>query len=73
MEIVGQLKDINYDEFCISVEVDDKVVSFPLSSLEAISSRRQLKRDLLGKKVGILRTNLPSPILIRVIETSREP
>jgi hypothetical protein len=57
-ELVGIVQDYCNDEYCIHVIIDNKALTFSKDSSEAQILDRTMTQ-LLGKKVGILRTDLP--------------
>ena len=67
-ELYGKLYGIFHDNHLIHVRIGYWMLSFPNGSGEAELLRHKLPK-LVGRKVGILKTDLPSnPLLVRVIE-----
>lgn len=66
-EIVGKLSRISCDDGFIHLIIDGKILSYSIHSEEAKHLLKAIDDCLLGKTIGILRTDLPDkPILIRL-------
>lgn len=67
-ELVGTYEGFVIDGHYIHVKIDDNVISFGIESEEAKFLQQILKNTIIGTKIGILKTGLPSkPLLIRLI------
>lgn len=68
MELTGKLCGISRDEHFTHVRIEHWMLSFPNGSEEADLLRQKLAKAV-GKKIGVLRTDLPdNPLLVRVID-----
>lgn len=69
-EIVGTLIDISSDDDCIYVVINEIMLSFVRDSEEASYISQTLNRSIIGRSVGILKTDLPErPLRIRLVES----
>jgi len=69
-ELIGTYKGYVIDDQCIHVRIDDNVVSFVIGSEEESSLQQILSDNMLGRKIGILKTDLiDRPLLIRLIDS----
>lgn len=68
MEVVGRLCGVSTDDHFTYLKIGDKLLSFPRHSTEAEIIENEFSNDrLIGRKIGILRTDNPSrPLLIRI-------
>lgn len=68
-EVIGTYHGFYVDVGHIYVRVGKRVVAFPDGSREATLVRKTLNERMVGRKIGILRTeDLPDrPVLIRVV------
>jgi len=67
-EIVGRLIAVRREENWLRVELDCGVLLFPIDGPGAITLEEDL-RDLIGKVIGIIRTDLGErTILVRVLK-----
>ena len=67
-EAVGQCKAVEQGEFEISVLLGNLRIVFPAGSPEA-EVLRKTNDGWIGKKIGLLRTNVPrTPLLARLIK-----
>ena len=68
-EAVGQCRAVEQGEFGVSVLLGNLRVVFPDGSPEAEMLRKTVNDGWIGKKIGLLRTNVPqTPLLARLIE-----
>lgn len=69
MEVIGVYDGHHVNNDFVSVRIGDKLLSFPRQSIEAEIIQNQLKHELIGRKIALLRTDNPAtPLLIRIIE-----
>ena len=62
-EVVGPLCDLEADEDSVCLRLGDKVLRIPNDE-----SIRERLRELIGKRIGVLTTDLPErPVLIRLL------
>jgi len=67
-EIIGELQEISSDESFIYLKIGSKMLSFPKESDEASYVQTRLATNLIGRKIAMLRTDIPrKPLLIRLI------
>ncbi|MFQ6077114.1 MAG: hypothetical protein ACE5Z5_13455 [Candidatus Bathyarchaeia archaeon] len=68
MEVVGTLRGVSTDGHFTYLKIGGKLLSFPRHSTEAEIISDELGDDrLIGRKIGVLRTDDPSrPLRIRV-------
>lgn len=67
-ELIGPYGGFVIDGHYIRVRIDDNVVSFVIGSEEAILLQQILNDNMIGRKIGILKTDLiDKPVLIRLI------
>jgi hypothetical protein len=72
MELVGILQGLNFDKWCVYVEISNKLLSFSQESLASEIALNSLRGIAIGTRIGILFTNLPDkPVIIRVLSTQR--
>ena len=68
-EINGTLNDLFRDDHFVYIRISDKLLSFPDDSVEAKVLHERLDSSLIGKKIGILRTDLHvKPIRVRLFD-----
>ena len=68
MELIGELREISSDEYSIYLKIDSKVLSFPKESDEAKYVQTRLDANLIGRKIAILRTDIPEKsFIVRLI------
>jgi len=71
-EIVGMFNGLVIEGEFTHVKIDDDVLSFQNETQEAAFLKQFLTDNIVGKKIGILRTDNPDkPILIRMIDQKR--
>jgi len=67
-ELCGKLLGISTNDYLVNVKIGDRVISFQHGSHEAKLVKQNLVK-LVGKKVGVLKTDLPEkPLVIRVLK-----
>jgi len=73
MEVVGKLCGVSTDDRFTYIKIGDKLLSFPKHSTGAEIIEDELGDGrLIGRKIGVLRTDDPSrPLLIRIEGKSR--
>ena len=68
-ELIGTYKGFSIDGHSVHVRIDDNVVSFVIGSEEASLLQQILSDNMMGRKIGILKTDLiDRPLLIRLID-----
>jgi len=68
-EMVGVYDGIIIEEDFTHVKINGKVISFKNGTKEATLLQQYLNEKMIGRKIRILRTDLPDkPILIRLID-----
>mgnify|MGYP001558297466 CR=1 FL=1 len=68
-EMVGIYDGIGIEEDFTHVKINGKVISSKNGTKEATLLQQCLNEKMIGRKIGVLRTNLPDkPILIRMID-----
>lgn len=68
MEIRGKLNKISKDNYCLYLEIDNKVLEFRKESTEALLIQNILTESSIGKEIGLLKTDLQDkPIIIHFI------
>jgi hypothetical protein len=67
-EFVGVLKGLGKDDSTFRVSFEGCRLIFNLDSEEAKIAQKILHHNLIGQKIGLLRTDIPGkPILVRII------
>lgn len=67
-EVTGTYHGSQVDGHHIYVRIGKRAVAFAVESREASLVRRRLSENMVGRKIGILKTNLPDkPLLFRVV------
>lgn len=66
-ELVGKLSSFSSnDEYVL--EIGDYILAFSITSKEALYLQERINDDLIGKTIGILRTDiLEKPLAVRLI------
>jgi len=68
-EVIGTFGGCITNDNFLYIKINGSLFAFPRESDEALNVREKLDENLVGKKVGILRTDEPArPLLIRFIE-----
>jgi hypothetical protein len=68
-EVIGTLNSFNVDNDALKLVIDDKMLSYPNNSEEAIYLQKKLDASLIGRRIEVLRTDIPDkPLLIRLID-----
>jgi hypothetical protein len=68
-ELVGIYYGLQDEEPFTFIMIGEKSVVFPKDSIEAELARRQLNRDLLKRKIAVLRTDPDTGhLFVRVVE-----
>lgn len=68
-EVVGQCKAFDKGKFEVSVLLGNVKIAFPVGSPEANILKKTVNQGWIGKKVGLMRTNVPEMrLLARLIE-----
>jgi len=71
-EAVGIFKDIEYDEYELSLRLGNYVIVFPAQSPEA-SILKTLGKRAVSKRIGVLRTDEPQkPLLFRKLNVRHQ-
>ena len=74
VEWVGVLRNIFCDESHVRVEIANKLLSFRQISAESDIILNNLSKNMIGRKIGILFTDLPNkPIAIRTVSMHDPP
>lgn len=67
-ELIGTYRGFVIDGHCIHVRIDDNVISFVIGTEEASLLQQFLSDDIVGRRIGILKTDLlDRPLRIRLI------
>ena len=68
MEIRGKLNKISENDYCLYLDIDNKVLEFKKESTEALLIQNILDESSIGKEIAILKTDLQDkPIIIHFI------
>jgi hypothetical protein len=68
IEIMGTLQHLSKDESHVHLKIGNRLLSFRKETKESNAILKKLSKETLGKKIGILITNLPNePIIVRII------
>lgn len=68
-EVVVIYNGLVIEEHFTRVKINGNMISFPNGSKEATLLQQFLKENMVGRNIGILRTDLPDkPHLIRLID-----
>jgi hypothetical protein len=68
IEIIGVLRHLSEDESYVHLIIGERLLSFLKETKESHVILKNLSKEALGKKIGILLTDLPNePIIIRII------
>ena len=68
MEIRGKLNKISKDDYCLYLNIDNKVLEFKKESTEASLIQNILDESCIGKEIAILKTDLQDkPIIIHFV------
>jgi len=68
VEITGVLRSIETKKAFLHLEIADTVLSFEIESKEASCAQERINRNLIGRKIGILRTDIAEkPLVVRLI------
>ena len=67
-EVIGVLHSLSDDDSYVYVRIANTLLSFHKESEESGAILKNLSKDMLGKKIGVLFTDLPNePIIVRTI------
>ena len=68
-EIVGVFCRVLSDDSYLYVKIENKLLCFAKESVESNIVQEKLRHDLIGRKIGLLRTDEPmKPLRVRVID-----
>jgi hypothetical protein len=68
IEIIGTLQHLSKDESHVHLRIGNRLLSFRNETKESDAILKNLSKEMLGKKIGILLTDLPNePIIVRII------
>ena len=68
-EIVGELKKIECEHNELSITIGELQIMFPAGSIEAEAARDIFRDELVGYRIGLLRTeNKQTPLRLRIIK-----
>ena len=68
-EVIGELRKISSDNNFVYLKISDKLLSFSRDSSEVNYIQEVLDDSFIGRKIGILRTNLQGkPIRFRLVD-----
>lgn len=71
-EVVGIYSGLFTDDYYIYLTIDNKVLSFPKDSDEAIYLQERLDAKLVGRKISVLRTDIQKkPLLVHLFDCSK--
>jgi hypothetical protein len=68
-EVVGVFCELFSDDSCIYVRISNRLLCFPRESIESDIVRGKLSQELIGRKIGLLRTGeRMKPLRMRLID-----
>ena len=67
-EIVGTLLEISTDEYCLLLQINEKLIRFRKGSKEASYIQTNLNNKFLGRELSLLKTDLPEkPLIVKLL------
>jgi len=67
-EIIGKFGGISENDYFTFLKIGNKLLSFKKDSIETKYFQEKIKNNVLGKKIAVLKTDLPDkPFLVRII------
>ena len=71
-EVIGIYRGLFTDDDYLYLKIDNKVLSFPKNSDEAIYLQERLDTKLVGRKIAVLRTDIhKKPLLVHLFDCSK--
>lgn len=68
-EAIGVFNGLSSDDSRIYIKIGNKTLCLPIASIESEAALDNLHRGLIGRKIGLLRTDEPmKPLVVRLID-----